>query len=246
MNCRRIQKLIPLLAGGDLAENRAKSVRIHLEACAGCARLAEEMSASREWLQVNSSPTLEEEVFIEIRSDVLKTIAQRGWLRRRLFFADWRVVRIAAVASLLLAATGIGLYAHFHTPVGDAQSGEQRATLDPRAPVDHETPLVTAGLPDAPRKVNGNKPRRSGSQVAMTGHAQKIEPERVADERYAPGETVVDVAEETSGGGPSDLASPPTGLTRIEIQTQDPNIRIIWFSPKTSDTASEKTRTDTD
>jgi predicted anti-sigma-YlaC factor YlaD len=36
MTCRKVRKLIPLAAGGDLRRRPARAVRAHLDACAGC------------------------------------------------------------------------------------------------------------------------------------------------------------------------------------------------------------------
>ena len=42
MNCDRTRRLLPLFAGGDLQERKARRVREHLETCAECRRELEE------------------------------------------------------------------------------------------------------------------------------------------------------------------------------------------------------------
>ncbi len=42
MTCRRTRRLLPLFAGGDLPERRARRVQIHVETCADCRRELEE------------------------------------------------------------------------------------------------------------------------------------------------------------------------------------------------------------
>jgi hypothetical protein len=64
MTCRKVRKLIPLIAGDDLRPGHARAVRAHIDACPGCraelegfrAALAEVKSAAkaegvREWGQ---------------------------------------------------------------------------------------------------------------------------------------------------------------------------------------------------
>jgi len=55
MNCRKLHKLLPLLAGDDLPERRMKRIESHLSGCEDCRReleiLKQRIQAARIWLQ---------------------------------------------------------------------------------------------------------------------------------------------------------------------------------------------------
>ncbi|HXG68880.1 MAG TPA: hypothetical protein VNO70_27525, partial [Blastocatellia bacterium] len=44
----------------------------------------------------------------------------------------------------------------------------------------------------------------------------------------------------------SSIQQPPADVVRIEIQTSDPNIRIIWLSPKAADASVSDPMTETE
>jgi len=46
MTCRKVRKLMPLLAGDDLGPRRTQAVRAHVEACPACRRELEELRAA--------------------------------------------------------------------------------------------------------------------------------------------------------------------------------------------------------
>ncbi len=46
MNCRRARRSIPLLAGNDLPERKARQLRVHLERCEMCRKTLREYSAA--------------------------------------------------------------------------------------------------------------------------------------------------------------------------------------------------------
>ncbi len=46
MNCRRIQKMLPLYVGGELSEGRARRLERHLEVCSDCREMAGEFQSA--------------------------------------------------------------------------------------------------------------------------------------------------------------------------------------------------------
>jgi anti-sigma factor RsiW len=46
MTCRKVRKLIPLAAGGDLRPRQARAVQAHLDACPGCRAELEDFRAA--------------------------------------------------------------------------------------------------------------------------------------------------------------------------------------------------------
>jgi hypothetical protein len=44
MTCKKVKKLLPLLAGNDLTEKKTRTVNAHLETCAACHKEAQEIA----------------------------------------------------------------------------------------------------------------------------------------------------------------------------------------------------------
>jgi Putative zinc-finger len=236
MNCRRIQGLIPLYVEGDLNTGKAARVRSHLEECSECARVSSEYRASQQWLRSYTPPDFEADFFDGLRRGVLREI-EAGRSRRPWFslFDPRLALKPAslALASLVVVGASIGLALYVHPGMkneevplylrGDA-GAVQVPGLDNRAPSD-----IDWGLPDP-------KPR-SPRRAPKRGAARDFE--RVGEGRAALA---------TLGESPSPEPFTPTGMggeapgkvLRIELQTGDPNIRIIWFAPSESNAEDSK------
>lgn len=75
MDCRRVEELLPLYAGGDAGEALARRLSSHLRSCAACRLLAEEHRRSRELLRSYDAPEFGDEFFEGIRGTVLRELA---------------------------------------------------------------------------------------------------------------------------------------------------------------------------
>lgn len=75
MDCRRVEELLPLYAGGDAGEALARRLSSHLRSCAVCRLLAEEYGRSRELLRSYDAPEFGDEFFEGIRGAVLRELA---------------------------------------------------------------------------------------------------------------------------------------------------------------------------
>jgi hypothetical protein len=84
---------------------------------------------------------------------------------------------------------------------------------------------------------NGSSPGLDTTQPTPTAAAQNPPaPAVVATASRANAEEVAATNTTTGAGGGAQTAAAPE-VSRIEIQTSDPNIRIIWLSPPTEDPA---------
>jgi hypothetical protein len=210
MNCERVEPLLPLHAGGDLDDRQARAVAEHLLECARCAGLAEEHRASLERLLRYGPPELADEFYGEIRRSVLGEIARgpRPSVLARLSDLLFRERRLAlAAASVLLvscAALAVATMGERRTGPAVWGGGEINAKAEPPAP---PAPAPLRGDPGPPDVVRVRHEPRA---------PKAVRPSRV---RRSP-----DVV------AGSDTADRP--VQRIEIQTRDQNIRIIWFAPR--------------
>ena len=229
MNCKDVEKWLPLHVGGDLAGNKAQLLTAHLMNCASCTASAMEYRESVRLTKDFDPPTFSSEVYDDIRQSVLREISS-GSARLGMRFPgnvitglfsrpEWAFAALSLVAISLLAFYFIASRARVEEIVSvPVQYPERLAPtrtselLGPETAADpvrqHSTP--TASL------VRKTRPFRQNKSINYSKPAQPM---------IGPTETVVASFE------PS--ASPEKPL-RMEMQTSDSNIRIIWFSKPTA------------
>jgi hypothetical protein len=235
MNCKQVEKLMPLYAGRDLGERDAQLVDAHVQSCQSCAATAAEFRETRQLLQEFSSPAFSQDVYAGIRQNVWRQIESDS--RRSLFesMASWfrpRIVWTAAAAMLFLAISAAGIY----FVVKGFNVRTEVLVNKPKPAVEQahgsEEPGSVAAGPreEIPRRRRVNMPKRASkpghtwapdrndSVVAYSPHAQGTMIES------SPASPVI-------GTNDPDIAVRDSEKTlRMEIQTRNPNIRIIWFS----------------
>ena len=248
LNCKRTARMISLYVAGDLVGAPEREVAAHLAACEGCRRLAEEFSESSSLLtQACTPPEFGAEFYSGIRRAVLGEITRDRMLSKPSLFRP-RWLYATAFAAIVIVS-GVMLQ-HFgrtrREPPPDLARAPQ-VTGQPTSPSlevppprkKHELP-GTLSAPSNKILALANRHGSSRHFEAMTkadvpGTAQaarnkgaQIEPAMQSSTRVGP-----NAAESVaSAGGPS---SSPSGrasasqVSRIEIQTADPNIRIIWL-----------------
>jgi hypothetical protein len=271
MNCRRIGELIPLYIEGDLEPNRSEEVRAHLDSCAHCSRICNQYGESQALLRSYVPPEFDAAFFDGLKRTVLAGIEREE--SRPSFFQllaqEWRRNTALATAIALLIVFGmIALYA-YRDRAGSSPTGEGRATAGPAHKdeepgvrdnrVSPETPQQPAPRTGPERKVRPKPAYAKSREIPMT----EIEPELISQGTVP--EPMPDLASIDPLNDPAlrnemveqmdelerqvQWTGIPTSepeLMRIEIQTSDPDIRIIWFASKGSDSKPEKPVNDTD
>ena len=74
MNCKQIEKLLPLYAGHDLSARREQLITTRLQSCAACSATAAEYREARDLLQEFTPPAFSEKAFAEVRKRVWQQI----------------------------------------------------------------------------------------------------------------------------------------------------------------------------
>jgi len=235
MNCKQIDELLPLYAGRDLDEKRARLVSEHIQICSTCARVAGEYRDAVELAQHFAPPVFSDNVYASVRRQVMQQIEDEPAppLLPQMF-VSWFRPRIAwAAASALIIAFGFfALYlvvnrtadvqpvANIHPAVNPEQTPELMAAPRTTEPV----------RPPSPLKPGDEKRRRIHSFVNRSPHVAANAPNSSRAASISP-----------KLRGPEDTnilpavdAIPEKPPLRVEIQTKDPNIRIIWFSHSNS------------
>lgn len=273
MSCKRAEKLVPLYAAGDLPANRrGRAVAAHVARCAACAALAEEFRASREWARVAGAvPEFGEEFYESLRAGVLDRVNRdtRPAAPSRvasLFHAMFAGRRLAYAASLALAACALALALYFGG--GDTPRPQRNEIADAPLPADlvvppQRTPAAPTptGVPEQEERRGRQQPptqatprderlpaRPAGGVTRGGGFKRSPTLRRATPTHDAAPTPVLTAASNNSaqqGVAPSAPRAETASVARIEIQTADPNIRIIWLAPSGGDEV-EPDRSDPD
>lgn len=230
MNCKKAKELIPLQAGRDLDEQRALLLNEHLKACAACADVAEESRHLVELTRQFHAPVFTDEVYARVRRQVLNQIENEPASPVQLF-AGWFQPRLAwTVASLLMISFGfIAVYL----------ISSKRAAIEPvgnqRPPIGREEPAPGKAVsPPAPGPVNfvhASKPAPPKRKIVHSSVNQLPLVATKADSS-ASGTSATSLKPDAPNSLPAGDAGPSDSPLRVEIQTKDPNIRIIWFAQR--------------
>ena len=242
MNCHQCEKLLPLYVGGELDERRERLLEAHLQSCAGCVATNAEYRETREMLQQFASSNFDQDVYAQIRENVWQQIEAESispslselvgsWFRPRLVWA--------AMAALLIAFSAIGIYFSEKRWTGpkplagkDSQLNQNTRNEAPPKPTEEE-PRNSALAANE----ESNRPRSASRRhlhQRMNRNGIQVLPESIAIN--SPGATSISTQEPSPlpGVPQSDIADESTKTLRLELQTQNPNIRIIWFSQRDS------------
>jgi anti-sigma factor RsiW len=218
MTCQAIHELLPLFVESDLPRRKTERVRAHLAACAACRGLADEYRQSQQWLHAAPRPTIGGAALEGMRRAVWRRIEREPrpaplWLAIE---RGWAALRrwasqpaIAAAAVFLVVLGSVAL-----TRVGGLGGSRLGAQLD----IDQEATLVEAANEDLAAAESPEDPESGSFLAAAT-------PEEMAE-----GSESGDAEPIVEGAASNDM--------RIEIQTKDPDVRIIWFTPPASEPAA--------
>jgi hypothetical protein len=235
MNCTQVNELLPLYAGHDLAKSREHLVTAHLQTCATCSLAAAAYRDARELMQDFAPPVFGDEVYAEIRRTVWQQVERKPkW--RSIFesVTVWFEPQLAwaAAAVLMVTVSIVGLYfinREFTVPTGIVDIPKTIVpTIGPAPERQGDALLVSGeGLPSR-RLANMPKRQRRPDRMVAPDRGNSL----VA---YSPDAEVTTVQSSSPvvGTDNRDFAAPNADKTlRMEIQTKNPNIRIIWFSQR--------------
>jgi hypothetical protein len=236
MKCEHSEHLIPLYVGGDLEPPEAETLRQHLDACVNCRQLHEEFAASHTWLSEFAAPDFEAPTYADLRASVIRKIEQQekrgSWFQWLLPKWNPRLMLAASAASLAIVTGLIAVtYYRQQTPVtgGSDTLANGGKLITPEAGSRTFRPKIREEKQIKPVKTTRTERPRSGEPAEIP-----LPPEAFQNDPFAaPSEepvTTSDLAEATP-------AEPEEReMLRIELQTADPNIRIIWLTPKAAPT----------
>jgi len=236
MNCRRIEKFLPLYVEGDLKTSRKHRIAAHLEECGKCSRLAEGYSASQSWLRSLTTPEFDPAFLDGIKSDVMSRIDKSAQKNLPGSFQLFSRRPVLALTAALLIIFGV-LVVYLNRARLNSRSVDELAIDLPRE-VPNQPPIS---------KIKPKKALRADfvrSRYHLTTRHSKplyrapFAPVLSHNDTVAHGDSSSRNSEAPLRFGDS------TEMLRIELQTSDPHIRIIWFAPKETDSHQFKPATD--
>jgi hypothetical protein len=241
-------KLMPLYVAGDLAGQPEREAVTHLAACDECRQLAEEFVESNSLLtQAFAQPEFDAEFYAGIRRAVLgkissETIVSKPWPfegrwgRRWIYAASLAVVVITMVTLFRgisrQTSQNVTVQALSGRSEGAGSSSPRQVSQSPR----ESHPATHAQTGQSHVGSAGTGSRRSNRQIEVvrkpeapdTGTAREVRKE------ITPAITLSERSTPSSSG-----TAYSSEVSRIEIQTADPNIRIIWLIPRDSRKSDE-------
>lgn len=220
MKCPDVEKLIPLYAGDDLDPKQTRIVEQHLDSCENCRNQARGFEQSALWLKSNASPEFDDATLLQLRQAVRLEIAR---IQTKPGFGDWifslwplRLAPALSAAAIIILIAALSLII-FRSST-DKNSNLTTLVSNP-AIKSQEEPSPTDALQAAPKAALRN-PKKT--------IARKKEERLAINQTGSSAQT--DITSSKVEEKTETISS--NNMLRIELQTADPNIRIIWFTPK--------------
>ena len=212
MNCKNVEPLLSLYVGRDLEDEQSRLVAGHLQTCTECSLAADEYAATSQLLQRFEPPSFSDETYASIRGQVLNQIERESHARvwpgffSQLFSPLVQPRMRWVTAALLLAVLVTTFYLsrnRSHQPPNDQRVAVRNS--DESAP---GLPLVSKGQDNVAverRQIN----RKRKAKVDSSTNSRVVQRNVILAQPLA---------------APAPL--------RVEMQTSNRNIRIIWLSPQ--------------
>jgi putative zinc finger protein len=251
MNCQQVQDLLPLYAGSDLEERRARLVAAHVQTCETCAEVAREYRETQQLIQTFVPPAFTEDFYAEMRQSVWQNLEKKSTSRAfPNIIVDLFRPRLAwAVATaVLIAVSAVGIYVISHrgavsSPAVSNQPSPSRVTQDDRPTTSSQTnasaahALASSGSNIQPANVHQPDRRQKRKTISDRVNLPAVSTVAAVSPAAISAPQTSDLRQ--TGNGSSDASQAPL---RMEIQTKNPNIRIIWFAPRDAKSSSRNSR----
>jgi hypothetical protein len=210
MDCKNVEPLLPLYVGDDLEEEHSRLVAAHVQSCTQCTLVADQYAGASQLLQRYEPPVFSDETYARIREQVLNEIARESHApaSRGIFSQLFSVLvqpRMRWVTAALLLAISVTALYLIRKPARQLRNDQQVAV---RSEITDES----AGS----SSFSNQGQVRTGAERRPATRKRKTKAGLVAVNR----------SRQLNKTQPS---SDPAPL-RVEMQTTNRNIRIIWLS----------------
>lgn len=217
MNCAEQQKSLALLASDDLDEDDVVAVRQHLIVCAGCRYQLDEYRVGMEWVRKQRLNTDAAKLSCELQRRLAGPLARRHPLPKSLAVVRRVLDQLSPMRHEHIVAGSIGLL----LLVGVA-GAVQRPWSRWSAPApDVNAATVSEGLSLAAARPDPAHLQHDHMVISFGEDEETVRDEIPAESEAEP-----------ASASAEELFATTTepGALRIEMQTRDPDVRIIWFA----------------
>jgi anti-sigma factor RsiW len=216
MSCREFESRVALHAGGDLPQKEIARLESHLAGCPDCSRILLELQEIRRSLSRFPAVVQEESMLEEMRQGVMVALAHRPMhlslrdkLRNAVF--GWGIKWAAAMALSGTLAILVWITLS-RTPPSRSPDSAGPGSSESSAVAPLPGALASSSLPN-PIESTRLSGSRSPTQKPVESRANPTQSKKAHFAAKHQADKL--------------LLNP--ALRRIELQTTDPNIRIIWF-----------------
>ena len=247
MNCKHVQELLPLYVGRDLEEKRAQMVMAHVQSCVACTGSADEYRETHQLIKQFAPPPVSDAVYAGIRQRVLREIEQEAMAPglSRLLDSLFRPRLRWAVATALVLAVFVSTFYFIAKRKPNLVNDQPQVAGSDRTLAGRASTSIKESEGVPPASIVKNKgpakrlaggvhqsPRKSPATAAGADQTRSVAL-HTPDTPSMTGETLPTGNNLTEPDALPARDSANSGKTlRMEMQTKDPNIRIIWFAPQ--------------
>lgn len=251
MKCELFEDLIPLYVGGDLEPPEADGLRQHLNTCAHCRRLTEDFQASQTWLSGFVVPDFDEASFARLRASVIGQIERQEKRGRWPDWMNWLLPKfsprfvLASAAIALAVVTGLVVAVYRQQPIPSRTGGEAIADNGRQDNLGDKVSATTGDRRVSTATSGGRVSAATGMErrFPRSKRADLLPPEAINNGGFSNTlEPPVTGPEQSETEAAAPEESEPKEMLRIELQTADPKIRIIWLAPKASSPSNSQTK----
>lgn len=224
MNCVRVQKLAPLYAGKELSVRGMHSVALHARECDKCSNVLAQYAETSRIVAAYQGPEPDDVVFAQIRTAVHNEIRlsalERASIWQRAFLISWRTALAVACCVLILTAILVALRPHRNSAgrANLAFNGKSEGSILP-SPSPQSLPAPTQDSDQGARKPSSAKRAWPGGRSLASDGRRHHRTDEAHGKNYVAARII------------NDRSPEPQSNIRIEFQTSDPHIRIIWLTP---------------
>lgn len=233
MNCQEFEFHIALYVEGDLTASQAQQIESHLAVCESCRAFARDLQTSQLALKTFAGGDVEDAVLDQVRHRVMTQIrllepVKPGFWERLAMSWRWRFALASVLVALVMLPLAVVVFqpkpattVRVNGPIG--HSPETTSTAASTQVADDSssvpTPVAKTTAPKTIRRVHRPQPQPAVSQedINVAANAGPV--------RSLPA---------NSGFTEDSIRPSDEDKMRVEIQTEDPNVRIIWFVDKES------------
>ncbi|MBI4855073.1 MAG: zf-HC2 domain-containing protein [Acidobacteria bacterium] len=258
MNCIDFQKQIALYVGGDILEKDLIIVEKHLAVCKTCRVFMVELQESQLSLVKFGDIDLPESVFTNLRASVLSQIAISNqkiswWQQFFSFFYSWRYALVTSALLLTISIPAYFLFLNSSETNNTKQSAKENSKVLKKADLENSTKLKKdeinrknesndlVKLESQTKKFSNTKLKSNTKIFHKVSKINQINKEiNVLDNNINNNQEIVKNINlnEESSLAIRNIAEPQV---KMEIQTSNPNIRIIWLVNKEEKSLEKRT-----